>query len=63
MSPHIIVLLAAAFGEFLEFGNSQVIAAAAIAEGAHLIIDILASVQAHDHVAHLPVAEIHDLVI
>ena len=59
----IIIHLLPAVRKLLELGDNQVIAAAAVTEGAHLIVDILSSVQAQHHIAHLAVAEFHHLVI
>ena len=59
----IIIHLLSAVRKLLELGDNQVIAAAAVTEGAHLIVDILSSVQAQHHIAHLTVAEFHYLVI
>ena len=41
-----IILISSGFREFLEFRNDQVIASRSVAEGAHLIVDFLPSVQA-----------------
>ena len=59
----IIILLAPALSKFLELGNRQLITAAAVAEWPHPVIDVLAPIQAHDHIAHFLVAEIHYIVI
>ena len=60
---HIIIVLIPGLGELLELGHDQLIAALAVAEGAHLVVDLRTSVQAQHHIAHLPVAELHHLVV
>ena len=50
-------------GELLELRHDQIVAAFSAAEGTHMIMDLPASVQAHDDVVHLPVAEFHNLIV
>ena len=44
-TSHIVFLLVSAVGEFLEFRNDQIIASFSVAEGTHLIVNFLSSVQ------------------
>ena len=44
-TSHIVFLLVSAIGEFLEFRNNQIIASFSVAEGTHLIVNFLSSVQ------------------
>ena len=63
-SAHIIILAGAALCELLELRNRDLVAAAVAVTGrAHVVVYFLTSVQAHDHIAHLPVAEVDDLVV
>ena len=60
----IVILACAALRELLELRNRDLVAAAVAVTGrAHVVVYFLTSVQAHDHIAHLPVAEVDDLVV
>ena len=49
--------------KLLELRDDQLIAALAVPERTHVIMNSLPSVQTHDNIVHLAVAEFHDLVV
>ena len=49
--------------KFQESGQDQVVASPAAAERAHPVVDFLPSVNRQDDIVHLPVAELHHLIV
>ena len=49
--------------KFQEFGQDQVVAAPSAAERAHPVVDFLPPVNRQDDIVHLPVAELHHLIV
>ena len=63
-ATHIIILSGTALCKLLELGNNNIIAAAMTVSGrTHQVVDLLAAVQTHNHIAHFPIAEIHNFII
>ena len=62
-TAHIIFVLMPALGKLLKLRHNKVVASRTLAERPHEIVDFLSSVNAQHHIAHLAVAELHDLVV
>ena len=62
-ASHIVIVLVSAVGKLLKLRDNELIASLAVSKRAHLIVDLRTAVQAQHHVSHLPVAELHDLVV
>ena len=62
-SPYVILLLIPALGQLLELRHDQVIASLSVPEWAHTVVDLFSSVQAQDHIVHLPVDELLHLIV
>ena len=62
-TSNVVLLLITALCQLLELRNNQVIASLAVSERTHPVVDFPASVQAQNHIAHLFIAEFHNLVV
>ena len=62
-APDIVSLLVSAVRQLLELGNDQVIAAFAVPERTHIVVDLFTPIQAENHIVHLLVDEILDLIV
>ena len=62
-ASYVILLLVPALCQLLELRHDQVIASLPVAERAHPVIDFFSSVQAQDHIVHLFVDELLDLIV
>jgi hypothetical protein len=58
----IVTILPPGSCELLKLGHDQIITAFAVAEGPHAVVHILAPVHTENHIGHLAVAEIHDVI-
>ena len=59
----IIIRLMSALGKLLELRHDQIIAAAAVAERTHIVMDFLTSIHTQNNIRHFFIAEFHDLII
>ena len=62
-APYIVIFVAAPPGKFLKLGHDLVVASLARAVAAQPVVDLLAAVQAHDHIVHLFVGELDHVVV
>ena len=62
-TSHIVLVLMSALRKLLEFRNNKVITAGTLSERSHAVMNLLASVDTKDHIVHLFVGELHNLVI
>ena len=61
-SAHIVALVASPAYELLELGNDGVVGSVALKVYAESVVSLLSSVQGEDHVVHLLVTEVDDIV-
>ena len=62
-TSHIVIPLPKALGQLPEPWDDLLVAALPSSVGTHPVIDLLTSVKAQHHIAHLPVQEFHDFIV
>ena len=62
-SPDVILFLIPALGKLLKLRNDQVIAACTVTKWPHIVIHFFSSVQTQDHIVHLFIHKLLNLVI